>query len=82
MDVVAAGNGYGRDRDVLQAVSPVALLAIEMDMKVIVLVVVMGVAEFVADDIAGIVEHVHDFSTPPMALHEMTEGRHVRKDSD
>ena len=35
-----------------------ALFAVEMDMDVVVLIVMMAVAELVADPVAGVVQHV------------------------
>ena len=36
-----------------------ALLAVEMDVEVVVLAIVVGVAEFVADTVAGVIEDMH-----------------------
>ena len=60
MHVIVIRNGNRRDGDVFQAESAVALFAVEMDVDVVVLVIVMAVAEFVAHPVAGIVKDMHE----------------------
>ena len=52
-------NRYRRYRRIFEAVGAMALFAVEMDMDVIVLIVMMAVAELVADPITGIIENMH-----------------------
>ena len=52
-------NGDLWDRNILQTEGPMAFLTVEVDMEIVVLVVMMAMAEFVADAVAGVVENVH-----------------------
>ena len=49
-----------RDGRVFEAEGAVALFAVEMDVDIVVPVFVMAVAEFVADAVAGVVQHMHE----------------------
>ena len=52
-------NRYRRYRRIFEAVGAMALFAVEMDMDVVVLIVMMAVAKFVADPVAGVVQDVN-----------------------
>ncbi len=58
MDRVAVRDSHHRDRDIFQAEGPVAFFAEEMDVEVIVTVVVVAVAELVADAASGVFKDV------------------------
>ena len=53
-------NRNRRNRCIFEAVSAMTLFAVEMDMDVVVLVIMMTVSELVADPVAGVVEHMHE----------------------
>ena len=55
---------YFRDGRSLQAEGPVALGAVEMYMKVVVIVLVVAVAEFIADPFAHVLQGVDEMHFP------------------
>ena len=60
MHVIVIRNGNRRNGDVFQAEGAVAFLAVEMDVDVVVLAIMVAVAEFVADTVTGVVQHMHE----------------------
>ena len=51
-----------RDGSVVETEGAVALFAVEVDVDIVVIIVMMTAAEFVADAVAGVVKDVHEVS--------------------
>ena len=60
MNLIVARNGDGRDGRIFQTEGTMTLFAIEMDVEIVVNAIVMRVAEFVTDTVAGVVEDVYE----------------------